>query len=157
MTAEEKMGYMLLSHNFNISSNILPELDRNEFNQVFAEGLKEQKNIHCQQLSHPHWMVKIAFPLDEISPVQVGELCINALVEKRKEQISTHASLPQTLFLAGKKTTPPLNDNPEGLQTGQWGVDVVETVSAKDFLAQIDWQQVVTTKNEKDVFKIERL
>ncbi len=150
------MGYMLLSHNFNISSNILPELNRKEFNHVFSEGLKKQKNINCQQLSHPHWMVKISFPLDEISPVQVGELCVQALVEKRKEQISVDGLLPQTLFLAGKKTTPPLSDNPEGLQTGQWGVDVVETVSAKEFLAQIGWEQVIATKNEKDVFKIER-
>ena len=150
------MGYMLLSHNFNITSNILPELNRKEFNHVFSEGLKKQKNINCQQLSHPHWMVKISFPLDEISPVQVGELCVQALVEKRKEQISVDGLLPQTLFLAGKKTTPPLSDNPEGLQTGQWGVDVVETVSAKEFLAQIGWEQVIATKNEKDVFKIER-
>ncbi len=154
---KDQIEYILLSHNFDIISNILPKLERNEFNQIFIEGLKEQKNIHFQPLSHPHWMLRISFSVDEISSVQVGELCVEALIEKRKEQLSSDNSLPHILFLAGKKTTPPLSDNPEGLQTGQWGVDVVETSSAKDFLEQIGWEKVTASKNENEVFKIERI
>ena len=100
-------------------------------------------------------MVKIGFARDRFSPLQVGELCVQALINKRKEQIAAENKLPEILFLAGKKTTPPLNNNPEGLQTGQWGVDLVETDSAKDFLVQIGWEQVATSKSQDEVFKIE--
>ena len=54
-------------------------------------------------------------------------------------------------------STETLSDNPEGLQTGQWGVDVVETSSAADFLLQIGWEKVIASKKENEVFKIEKI
>ncbi len=155
--AEDKMERMLLSHNFSVTEDIVPRLNLEEFTKVFAEGLSEHKNINCRQLSHPHWMVEILFPVDEISPIQVGELCVQALVEKRKHQVSEKNSLPETLFLAGKKTTPPVSNNPEGLQPGEWGVDVVESSCAADFLLAIGWEEKTANKSENQVFKIERI
>ena len=61
---EEKMGRMLLSHNFTITDNLVPKLSIDEFTQVFSEGLSEYENINCRQLSHPHWIVEILFPLN---------------------------------------------------------------------------------------------
>lgn len=149
-----KKGRMLLAHNFNLTEDILPQLTRIEFTNIFSDYLKDHKNITFHQLNHPHWMVEILFNLDEINPFQVGELCIQALVEKRKSQIKNINSLPNTLFLAGKKTTPPISDNPEGLQTGEWGVDLVETTSADEFLREIGWQEKTAHKTENEVFKI---
>ena len=154
---EEKMERMLLSYNFTMTEDLVPKLNIDEFTKVFSEGLSEHKNINCRQLIHPHWMVEILFPVDKISPIQVGELCVRALGEKRKHQVSEENSLPETLFLAGRKTTPPLSNNPEGLQTGEWGVDVVESSCAADFLLEIGWPEKTANKSENQVFKIERI
>ena len=93
--------------------------------------------------------------MEEITPQSVGKLCIQALFLKRQHQLSPGKSPPEMLFLAGKKTTPPLSDNPESLQTGQWGVDLVETASASSFLRQIGWLEKTANQDEDQVFKIE--
>ena len=148
---------ILLSHNFSITSGVLPALTREEFTEVFSQGLHEYSDIDCQLLSHPHWIVSIVFPMDKFSVKEVGEKCLQALVDFRSQQLAEGKSLPETLFLAGRKTTPPISDNPEGLQTGEWGTDVVETDSAKTFLETINWYGLTANKSADDILKLEKV
>ena len=72
---ESKTGRMLLSHNFDISEDILPQFSREEFTQVFSEGLSKYSNLQFRQLNHPHWMVEILFSnQDYSSPVLLSNI-----------------------------------------------------------------------------------
>jgi len=149
-------GRMLLSHNFDMPEGVFPPLSREDLTQVFAEGLSQYSQIKCRQLKHAHWMVEILFSTHDFAPPQVGELCAEALVDKRKSQGKVDDSFPDVLILAGFKKTPPLSDDPEALQTGEWGVDVVETPSADSFLLAMGWEEKTSGKSIEDVFKVER-
>ncbi|GBF81047.1 DUF2656 domain-containing protein [Aphanothece sacrum] len=149
-------GRMFLSHNFDISEDIFPQLSREEFTQVFTEGLSAYTQIKCRQLNHPHWIVEIVFSSDYFSPSEIGSLCSKVLLEKRISQTTTDSYLPDILILGGVKTTPALNDSTDTLQTGEWGVDVVETESAEKFLVAIEWEEKTANKTINDVFKIEK-
>jgi Protein of unknown function (DUF2656) len=150
---------MLLSHNFDISPDVLPALSREEFAQVFQAGLSAQPNLHCRLINHPHWIVEILFAAPEFSAQQVGELCAQALAEvrtlgaKRSPQISLGANL-EILILGGLKTTPPTSDSPDALQPGEWGVDVVETPSGDAFLQGIAWEATIAQKPPDSIFKV---
>lgn len=148
-------GRMLLSHNFELKDNIFPQLSREEFAQVFIDGFQDKPNIACSSIDNPHWMVEILFPLDEFSADKIGQFCGKILEQKRKSQKPDNVKLPDILILGGKKTTPPLNSSPTSLQTGEWGVDVVETDSADDFLTALDWDNRIAQKPIDSVFKIE--
>lgn len=151
------IGRMLLSHNFDVSEDVLPKLNREEFTQVFTLGLQEYVQLQCRQLSHPHWMVEILFPTQNFSPSQVGEICAQALFNKREHQIKKKNSFPDILILGGLKKTPPLSDSPDTLQPGEWGVDVVETQSAEQFLTALGWQEKTAGKTIQDVFKVAKI
>lgn len=145
---------MLLSHNFDVSSDIVPVLSREEFTAVFEVGLSQAKLLQSRLVNHPHWIVEILFPIAEFSPGQVGKLCAEALVSKRQaQQVS---KMPDILVLGGIKTTPPTSDAPGSLQPGEWGVDVVETFSSQAFLQAIAWDATIAQKPADSVFKIER-
>ncbi|MGL5794682.1 MAG: DUF2656 family protein [Waterburya sp.] len=45
--SDKLTGRMLLSHNFHLNNNELPAFNREEFAQVFIDGLKEQNQISC--------------------------------------------------------------------------------------------------------------
>jgi Protein of unknown function (DUF2656) len=152
---ESGTGRMLLSHNFDLPEGVFESLSREDLTQVFAEGLSQYPEIKCRPLNHPHWMVEILFSKD-FAPPQVGEFCAQALVNKRKSQGKVDDSFPDVLILAGFKKTPPLSDDPEALQTGEWGVDVVETQSAESFLTAMGWEDKTAGKSIDDVFKVER-
>ena len=156
MTKSER-GRMLLSHNFDISEDIFPKLNISEFTQVFTDELSKYPQIQVRQLNHAHWLVEILFPSDEFSPPQVGEFCAEALVNKRMSQTQNNDSLPDILILGGLKKTPPLSDDPDALQTGEWGIDVVETQSAENFLIGIEWETKTANKTIENVFKIEKI
>lgn len=47
------------------------------------------------------------------------------------------------------------NPSPDALQTGEWGLDVVETASAAQFLQKIGWEAVIAEKPADTVFKVE--
>jgi hypothetical protein len=98
--------------------------------------------------------VEIRFPLETISPLQVGELCAQALTAKRQSQ-NLATSMPNILVLGGLKTTPPTSSSPDALQPGEWGVDVVETTSGDEFLQKIDWDTTVSQRSADTVFKVE--
>ncbi|MEL4896633.1 DUF2656 domain-containing protein [Crocosphaera sp. Alani8] len=154
---EVETGRMLLSHNFDISNDIFPELSLEEFTQVFIDGLSQYDGVRCRQLSHPHWMVEIVFFKNKFSSLQVGELCADALVNKRIAQKNQDNSIPDILILGGLKTTPPNGSSPDTLQPGEWGVDVVETTSAEDFLTALGWEEKTAGKTIDNVFKVERV
>ncbi|NEO50670.1 MAG: DUF2656 domain-containing protein [Moorea sp. SIO4A3] len=153
---DSQTGRMLLSHNFELSDDSFPELNREEFTQVFAQGLSNYPSLKCRKLDHPHWMVEILFPTQDFTPPQVGELCAKALDEKRISQ-KKGDFLPDILILGGLKKTPPLSNSPDTLQTGEWGVDVVETTSAEQFLTALGWDEKTTGKTIDNVFKIEKI
>jgi Protein of unknown function (DUF2656) len=145
-------GRMLLSHNFDVSPELFAALSREEFTAVFAEGLSAQKTIQCRMVENPHWIVEILFATDEFSPEQVGTLCAQALAKKRRMQQDT---IPEMLVLGGLKTTPSTSDSPDALQPGNWGVDVVETQSARAFLQTIGWDSTIAQRPPDSVFKVE--
>ena len=148
---------MMLIIPFNISNDIFPELSLEEFTQVFIDGLSQYDGVKCRQVNHPHWMVEILFPKNSFSPPQIGEICADALVSKRMSHKNKDDSFPDILLLAGVKTTPPLSNSPDTLQTGEWGVDVVETASAERFLNELGWEEKTAGKTIDDVFRVERL
>jgi hypothetical protein len=144
---------MLLSHNFNVSPEAIPTLSLEEFAAVFSEGLDEYPQIKCRQVNHPHWMVEIMFDKDRFSPQQVGELCAKALADKRQQQgINIDYEI---LILGGVKTTPATSNAPDALQTGNWGVDVVETPSGAEFLQAIAWENTISQHLQENIFKVE--
>lgn len=152
---EAKLGRMLLSHNFDISEEIFPELTREEFTSVFVDGLSQQNKINCRLVNNPHWIVELLFPVEEFSPNKVGEICAQALLQKRLTQKPIDVSMPDILILGGMKTTPAISFSSDSLQPGEWGVDVVETLSSKQFLDALQWETVIADKPINSVFKIE--
>jgi hypothetical protein len=146
---ESNLGRMLLSHNFQVSSEVLPALSRQEFTAIFAAGLGEQ--MRCQMLDNPHWIVEVLFPIDSFTPQQVGELCGQALAAKRQPS----SGKSDILVLGGLKTTPPTSDSPLALQPGDWGVDVVETLSGEEFLRSINWDVMIADKPAAAIFRVE--
>ncbi len=146
---------MLLSHNFDISPDVIPALSREEFAQVFRSRLSAQSNLHCRLIDHPHWTVEVLFATPEFSAQQVGELCAQALVEARSPHI-TSGTQPEILILGGLKTTPPTSNSPDALQPGEWGVDVVETPSGDAFLQGIAWETTIAQKSTDSIFKVVR-
>jgi hypothetical protein len=150
-------GRMLLSHNFDLKEGTLPELTKEEFAQVFIEGLQNQANITCSLIDNPHWIVEILFSTTEFSPDKIGKLCAEILQQKRLAAKPDHIEMPDILILGGKKTTPTVGASPTSLQPGEWGVDVVETASGTNFLTALDWDNRIKEKPIDSIFKIEIL
>jgi len=145
---------MLLSHNFDVSPEMIPPLSREEFTEVFRIGLSDRPSCQTRLVNHPHWIVEILFEHHQFSPKQIGEFCAEALANKRIGQGIAPQSLPNILVLGGIKTTPPTSNSPDALQTGDWGVDVVETVSADSFLQGISWEATIASKPIAEIFKV---
>jgi hypothetical protein len=145
---------MLLSHNFTLlPDDSVPGLSREAFTEIFRSRLSQQPLIQTRLLFHPHWTVEILFPIDAYSPLQIGELCAEALAAHRRSQLAGN-QIPEILVLGGLKTTPPTSDSPEALQPGDWGVDVVETRSSEAFLQAIAWDATIAQKPADSVFKV---
>ena len=146
---------MLLSHNFDLRQGELPALKREDFAQVFIDGLQGKDGINCSYIENPHWVVEIVFPTDKYEPKAIGQMCGEILTTKRKSQQSDSKSAIDTLILGGRKTTPATSNSPTSLQTGEWGVDVVETAQADTFLATINWDSLSANKPSNGIFKLE--
>ena len=155
--SEQTKGRMLLSHNFNLSQGELRVLSREEFAQVFINGLQSQDNIDCSLIDNPHWVVEILFPTAEFSAEEIGKICGQILSGQRQLQKSDHQVMPDILVLGGKKTTPAMANSPTSLQPGEWGVDVVETPCAQTFLSTLQWEVMISQKPIDSIFKIELL
>jgi len=152
---QAQTGRMLLSHNFNLPDKRLPELSREEFSTIFSDGFHFYPNIRCRLLTNPHWIVELLFPTSEFSPAQLGDMCAQILEQKRLTQKTDDIAMPDILVLGGIKHTPANNNTPDSLQPGEWGVDVVETASAEQFLQTIGWQATIAQKSPDDIFKVE--
>ncbi|MGF1589989.1 MAG: DUF2656 domain-containing protein [Pleurocapsa sp.] len=155
--SDKSNGRMLLSHNFNLRNNELPALEREKFAQVFIDGLKGQDNIQCSYIKNPHWVVEIIFPTAEFEPQEIGQMCGDILIERRKSQQPESRLTTDTLILGGRKTTPATTMSPTSLQIGEWGVDVVETPQAAVFLKEIAWSKMIADKPSDGIFKLELL
>ena len=155
--SNKSTGRMLLSHNYNLSNNELPALSKQEFAQVFIDGLQNQPSIACRLIENPHWIVEIIFPTEEFAPKEIGQMCGDILTNTRKSQQADSPLTTETLILGGQKTTPDTSASPTSLQTGEWGVDVVETLQADVFLSAINWNGMTADKPSDGIFKIEFL
>ena len=60
-------GRMLLSHNFDVSPDLVPAISREEFAEVFRLGLNDHASCQIRLLNHPHWTVEILFDVDQFS------------------------------------------------------------------------------------------
>ena len=147
---------MLLSHNFDLRHSELPALKREDFAQVFIDGLEGKEGVKCSYIQNPHWVVEIIFPTDKYEPKAIGQMCGEILTSKRNQQ-SEGKLTTDTLILGGRKTTPATSMSPTSLHTGEWGVDVVETAQANAFLASINWDKLSADKPSDGIFKLEFL
>ncbi|AFY95018.1 DUF2656 domain-containing protein [Chamaesiphon minutus] len=144
-------GRMLLSHNFDITDGRLAGLSREEFTEVFRIGTSDDTRIQCRSIAHPHWIVEILFDR-ALDPQAVGAECARILAQYRQQDARNRADI---LILGGIKTTPPTSPDPDALQPGQWGVDVVETVNGDLFLTKIDWDATIAQKPADSTFKVQ--
>ena len=144
---------MLLSHNCTLPSGQVSKLSRDDFANVFIEGLKAYPDIQCNLIENPHWIVEILFDGQHKSPTDVAKHCARALCTQRSVETDTDASYT-IMLLGGIKTTPALSPSPTSLRLGEWGVDVVETVSPDQFLAGLNWESVTASKSPEEIFKV---
>jgi Protein of unknown function (DUF2656) len=155
--SDQSTGRMLLSHNFNLRNNELPALNREKFAQIFIDGLQDKEIIKCGLIDNPHWIVEIVFPTDQFEPKEIGQICGDILISKRKSQQLDSKVAIDTVILGGRKTSPATDMSPNSLQIGEWGVDVVETIQADVFLKEIAWEQMTASRPSDGIFKIEFL
>ena len=124
------MTQFVLSHNPQISTQVLQILDASEL----ASGLAEQglKGFTVQALQHPHWKVRVD---SDLAPEELANVVLQAWRNYR--QSGGLQSDFTIIALGGRKdgaTTPN-----SLLKTGAWGVDVVETDRPSEFLGSINW------------------
>lgn len=144
-------GRMLLSHNFALLENEGHPLNREEFANVFSKELSDTAGIDCTLIDNPHWIVEVSYDTDKYTPTEVGQQCAQTLATYRKEHNSTNMTV---MALGGVKNTPATSPTPS-LQTGEWGVDVVETRDPEGFLTEINWDKLSGAKPAEDIFRID--
>lgn len=145
---------MLLSHNCTLSSTEVQVLTRTDFATVFIEGLKFYTDIQCCLIENPHWIVEVIFDGEQKTPTEVAELCAQCLGAYRSAEPDKGLNSYKIMLLGGIKTTPARGTSPTSLQPGEWGVDVVETVSPEQFLANVNWEIVIQGKPSEQIFKV---
>ncbi len=143
---------LLLSHNFTLIESEVHPLNREEFADVFIKGLSSKSSVDCALIENPHWVVEVNYDTDEYSPTDVGQMCADALAAYREN--STDERSFTIMALGGVKDTPSTAPAPS-LQTGEWGVDVVETTEPDVFLEEINWDKLSSAKPAENVFRID--
>ncbi|ESA36975.1 hypothetical protein N836_05275 [Leptolyngbya sp. Heron Island J] len=145
---------MLLSHNCTLLEGHVSNLSRKDFANVFIEGLKTYTDIQCSLIDNPHWMVEILFDAQQKTPTDVAALCAQSLGTQRLAEPARQINSYRIMLLGGIKTTPAMGNSPTSLQPGEWGVDVVETISPEQFLAGLNWETVTASKPPEQIFKV---
>jgi hypothetical protein len=142
----------LLSHNYNIAATLAPALTGSEFGTAFATHLGQRLGVPCQvtSIAHPHWRCEV---LAAAAPIVVGQALVAALSQFRSQQLGG-AIAYQILALGGLKTTPATSPDPTALQRGEWGVDVVETLDAQEFLTNLGWDQLIAGRSADAMFQV---
>lgn len=144
---------MLLSHNFTLIESEVHSLNREQFADVFVKELNKKSDVECALIENPHWVVEVNYSADTYSPTEVGQLCVDALANYRTN--SDDAKSFTIMALGGVKNTPATVPAPS-LQTGEWGVDIVETTEPDVFLEEINWEALSHAKPAEDVFRIDQ-
>jgi hypothetical protein len=140
----------LLSHNHNIPATVAPALTPAEFSAVFETYLAAHLgDAIVQLLEHPHWRCAVA---TTATPEIVGQ-ALGAALKQARSANNAPIDYP-ILALGGLKTTPATAPAPNGLQPGEWGVDVVETLDAEAFLADLGWDTLVAGRSADELFQV---
>ena len=145
---------MLLSHNCTLPEEHVSSLSRQDFANVFIEGLNTYTDIQCSLIDNPHWMVEILFNTQQTPPTDVATLCAQSLGAQRLAEPARQVNRYTIMLLGGIKTTPAMGNSPTSLKPGEWGVDVVETISPEQFLAGLNWETVTASKPPEQIFKV---
>ncbi len=145
---------MLLSHHCTLPEGQVSTLSRNDFANIFITGLTAHNDIQCSLIENPHWIVEVLFDAQQNSPTDVAALCAKALSAKRSAEPTKKIDRYTVMLLGGLKTTPVMGASPTALQPGEWGVDVVESSSPEQFLAELNWDAVTATKSPDQIFKV---
>lgn len=143
---------MLLSHNCDLPEGQVSALSRGDFANIFIEGLKDCADIQCSQIENPHWIVEVIFANQ--SPTEAAQRCAQSLAAYRLADANRQVNSYTVMLLGGVKTTPAAGTSPTSLQPGEWGVDVVETISPEEFLAGLNWDGVTASKPSEQIFKV---
>ncbi|MGD1896394.1 MAG: DUF2656 family protein [Phormidesmis sp.] len=150
-SADATLGRMLLSHNFTLPEAEVHPLNREEFADVFVKGLSDVAGIESAPIDNPHWVVEVSYSSEKYTPTAVGQQCADVLAEYRKTRGAKGFTV---MALGGVKNTPATGPSPS-LQTGEWGVDVVETRDPEEFLEEINWDKLAGAKPTEDIFRID--
>ncbi len=145
---------MLLSHNCALPEGLVKVLSRADFVTVFAESLQSYPDIQCRPIENPHWVVEIIFDGQQQTPIGIAELCAQSLSSCRSAEQPKNPEHHTVMLLGGMKTTPAAGASPTSLQPGEWGVDVVETLSPEQFLVEMNWDTVIKDKPSEQIFKV---
>lgn len=145
---------MLLSHNCTLPEGQVAALSRDDFANVFIKGLENHSDIQCSLIENPHWVVEVLFDGAQKSPTEVAALCAQSLGTQRLTEPDKAIASHTVMLLGGLKTTPAKGSSPTSLKPGEWGVDVVETVSPEQFLVGLNWDTVTASKPPEEIFKV---
>jgi Protein of unknown function (DUF2656) len=139
----------LLSHNHNIPESVAPALTPAAFSTVFQTHLAGHLgDAIVSPIDHPHWRCAVE---TTAAPEAVGQALGSALKQAR----STNGPIAyQILALGGLKTTPATAPDPNALQPGEWGVDVVETLDAVAFFADLGWDKLTAGRSADELFQV---
>jgi hypothetical protein len=150
-TAIVNQTRMLCSHNFDITDPAIPPLSRGDFTAIFLTAFAGDAD--CQLIDNPHWIFELKFDGTRFSPQQIGDRIVQALADARKRSVAADVILPHTLSLGGLKQSPATNPSLSSLQPNEWGVDVVETVNADAFLAGLNWEATIASREPGTIFQ----
>lgn len=141
----------LLSHNHDISDAIAPAIERQDFAQLFQSAIAaSSQDGPVAVIDHPHWRAELK---TSSAPATAGEFLAHALKTYREQQLGQAIDY-RILILGGLKTTPATSSNPNALQTGEWGVDIVETPNAEDFLSKLNWTGLVSLRAPQEIIEV---
>ncbi len=139
------MTCFVISHNLQVEGPDVPSFTASEL----AAGLQDHSTTikRVEILDHPHWLVRVE------SDEQAKALAEELIRTWRAYRLARgHSDRHVLLALGGRKDTPTSPGSP--LCSGQWGVDVVETTDAADFLTSIGWEALKQGRPTDGVFEL---
>lgn len=141
------MTRFLLSHNLQVVSEKLRGLKSADL----AAGLVAHlpTGVQVKALSHPHWLVQVEA---DLLPIDLANAVLLAWRQLRCSAGANDADC-QLLALGGRKDDQAASG--ALLQQGDWGVDVVETLSADAFLQSINWELLKQGRALDGVFELQ--
>lgn len=139
------MTRFLLSHNLQISHELLPILNSSQIASALASTLPNGTNVI--PVDHPHWLIQVDSGLD---PIALAELILSSW--RCMRSTCPEPSEYQLLALGGRKDC--LASAGALLQEGDWGVDLVETAQTEAFMASINWTALKSGRPQDSVFEI---